>query len=147
MTDLSTIGLGLTEGINQPSPIRRVIAWDWHDGLVEGLLQVGDSGPTFKFSLLEESSDATENELKVYGLYAMPSESFSQVTELLSAYSRPNWPVWWAVWKFPSDEIRNSVEGRLNEITDLAGSLSWIIVGDLTNNSIRAMPVSAVPAA
>lgn len=147
MGDLSVSTIELREGVNDPSPIRRVIAWDWHDGPVEGALQIGDGGPAFKFALLEETNGASDGDVRVYGLYSLPGDAFEQITTLLSSISAPTWPVWWPVWKFPDDATRQSVEIRLQEITDRVGPLTWVVVGDLANCPIRAMSVSALPAA
>jgi hypothetical protein len=139
---------GLREGVNDPSPITRVIALDWYDGPTGGVLQVGDAGPVYRFIMLDErqleSDDDTD--LRVYGLYPLPADALTRLTDAIAPYMAPRWPVWFPVWKFPSDEIRQTVEAQTDGIINQAGPLTWVVVGDLGSGPVRALPVRAARA-
>ena len=139
--------LEFREGINDPSPISRLIALDWYDGPTEGVLQLGDSGPIFRFQMLDERIGSPENEdVRVYGLYPLPVESIDRLVELLSPTHTPNWPVWWPIWKFPSDDVRLGIEKQTDEIMSQSGPLSWILVGHIGSGPVRALPVQVARA-
>ena len=129
------------EGLNDPSPIDKVVALGYHDGPTEGLLQVGDCGPVYRFQTLDEVSDPDDLDLRVYGLYPLPNDSLSKLTEVLAPYHQPHWPIWWPIWQFPSDEIRQSVDKQVQAILDKSGPLTWIVIGHLGNSPVRAMSV------
>src|SRR5207247_3656530 len=92
--------LTLNEGINDPSPIDHVIALNWFDGPVSGVLQLGSDGPTFRFSLLDERQQADSTDVRAYGLYPLPANALTSLVELLSPYAAPRWPIGFPIWKF-----------------------------------------------
>ena len=64
----------------------------------------------------------------------------------MDKYAAPRWPVWWPVWRFPSDAVRESVETLANDMLGRAGPLAWVVVGDLGRGPVRALPVKAARA-
>lgn len=133
----------LHEGVNPPSLVRRVVAWDWRDGPIEGLLQIGESGEVFYFRMLEEKpASGDEDEIRVFGLYPVPSETLDHLTRTLGAYQQPRQPIWWVVWQFPSESITAQIDELVDSIKDNTGPLIWIIATTSSFDNIRAMSVS-----
>jgi hypothetical protein len=138
----------LHEGLNDPSPIHRVIALDWHDGPTGGVLQLGEAGPVFRFQMFDQRIGVgpDDMDLRVYGLYPLPNDALNRITDSLASYHSPHWPVWWPIWQFPSDEIRRSVDSRIDGILQQSGPLTWVVVGDMGQTAIRALPVQIAKA-
>jgi hypothetical protein len=125
-----------------PSRISRVAAWDWRDGPTEGLLQFDCSGETYQFQLLEERpGENDEDDIRVFGLYPVPSDSLDRFVAAVSPYHEPRWPIWWPVWRFPSDDILSQINSLVDSIKDSAEPLLWIIATDCSFKSIRAFPI------
>jgi hypothetical protein len=133
------------EGINDPSPIGRVIALAWYDGPTGGVLQVAN-GAVYRFAMLDERQEADAVDLRVYGLYPLPGDAFARLTDAIAPHISPRWPVWCPHWQFPTDEVRRAVEARTDEIVNRAGPLTWVVVGDLDGGPVRALPVRAARA-
>jgi hypothetical protein len=144
MSETATTTPAFHEGLNDPSPIDRVIVFGWYDGPTAGVLQLGEDGPVYRFALLDEGQLAEdENDLRAYGLYSLPADAWSRLVTAVSPYMAPRWPVWVPLWRFPSDEIRQTVERETDQVLASAGPLSWVIVGELGTGSVRALPVRA----
>jgi hypothetical protein len=137
----------LREGINDPSPIRRLIALGWIDGPTSGVLEI-DDGSVYRFVMLDQHQLETEDavDLRVYGLYPLPADSLASLVDAIAPFITPRWPTWCPTWSFPTDEIRRDVEKRTDEILRRGGPLTWIIVGELNGAPIRALPVRAARA-
>src|SRR5262245_65937806 len=136
----------LREGINDPSPISRVVVLDWYDGPIGGVLQIGNNGPAYRFALLDERQSADEADVRVYGLCPVPSHGFERLADGLSQHSKPRWPVWVPVWQFPTDESRQDMESLADDIVNRAGPLTWVVIGDVGNGPVRTLPVRAARA-
>jgi hypothetical protein len=134
------------EGVNDPSPIMRVIALDWYDGPTSGVLQLGDAGPVYRFAMLDEHQLPADTEVRVYGLYPLPPGAFERLAGAISSHMTPRWPVWVPLWQFPADEARQAVENLTDGILKQAGPLTWVVMGDLGGGPVRALPVRAARA-
>ncbi|HLW67503.1 MAG TPA: hypothetical protein VKS79_19465 [Gemmataceae bacterium] len=148
MTTKSEPILSLSEGVNDPSPVSRVIALGYYDGPTEGILQFGDAGPVFRFELLEQSESAESDELdvRVYGLYPLAQDSLMRLVAALAPYKQPTWPIWCPTWTFPSDEVRHSMDQEIATIVDQAGQLAWILIGQIGRSPVRLVPVKLAQA-
>jgi hypothetical protein len=132
---------GIREGNNDPSPITRVVALDWSDGPTDGVLQVGD-GATYRFQMIDSRSGAPdESDVRVYGLHPLPADALSRLTDALADTHQPTWPVFWPIWKFPSEDVQRQVEREVEAVLAQAGPLEWVLVGDIGIGPIRALPV------
>lgn len=143
MNSMAAPAVELREGVNDPSPITRLIALGYQDGPTEGVLQMGEGGPEYRFVMLDQRQlDTNDNaDVRVYGLYPLPADSIARLTEAISPHIDPRWPVWCPTWRFETDEIRDAVEAKTDDIVEQAGPLSWIVVGDLSGGPVRALPV------
>jgi hypothetical protein len=119
----------LRVGENCPSPITRVLALGYTDGPTEGVLQFGEGGPVFRFSLIDEVREAApdRDDLRLFGLSGLPVGTLDELTKLLSPYLEPRWPVWVPVWRFPTEEIQNDIEGRVDSLLGPGGPVVWLL--------------------
>lgn len=132
---------GIREGINDPSPITRVVALDWSDGPTGGLLQIGDAD-IYRFQLIDSRSGSPEEiDIRVYGLHPLPGDAMDRLVDALAATQAPQWPVFCPIWTFPSEDVRVRVEREVDAILEQAGPLEWVIVGDIGLGPVRALPV------
>jgi hypothetical protein len=148
MSATEVVAADFHEGVNDPSPITRVIALNYYDGPTLGVLQVGDGGSVYRFVLLDQRQVETDDEaeLRVFGLYPLPADSLDRLASAVSPHVPPRWPVWCPHWQFPTDEIRQAVEAKTDDIVHRAGPLTWVVVGDLGGGPVRALPVRAARA-
>jgi hypothetical protein len=138
----------LREGVNDPSPIARVLILDYYDGPLGGVLRLG-GGAVFRYALLDERQLDTNDsvDIRVYGLYPLAADALDRLTEVLTPHTTPpRWPVWCPHWQFANDETRRQVDGAAEDILKRAGRLSWVVVGDLTGGPFRAIPVQVARA-
>ena len=132
------------EGLNDPSPITRIIALRWYDGPTEGILQVGDDGVYAFRTHLEDIVDSIDQlDSRVYGLNALPLDSFERITQVLALVDQPRWPVWCPTWRTPGS-WSSICDNEINDLLKEAGPMTWVLVGDITSGRIRAMSTSAM---
>lgn len=133
---------GLHEGMNQPSPVSRVLALGFYDGPTEGILQLRDSGEVFRFQMLDSrTAEGSEEEIRVFGLHPLPGDSLDRIAGLLGPFQPPRWPVWCPVWKFPSEEVKGAIDREIETILEQMGPLTWVIAADPIFRTVRALPV------
>jgi hypothetical protein len=129
MGDFMKDSRSLHEGTNCPSPITRVLAFDYHDGPREGILQLGDGGEVYRFVLIEEieRTGPDADNVRVFGLSPLPPQTLDQITDLVSPYSKPRWPVWVPLWRFPTETIRQEIDSRVEALLEPVGPVVWRI--------------------
>lgn len=133
---------GLHEGMNQPSPVSRVLALGFYDGPTEGILQLRDSGEVFRFQMLDSrTADGSEDEIRVFGLHPLPNGSLDRITSLLAPFQPPRWPVWCPVWQFPSEAAKATVDREIDSVLGQMGPLTWVVAADPVFRTVRALPV------
>jgi hypothetical protein len=127
-----TVGPGLREGNNYPSPVTRVLVLGYYDGPTEGVLQVGPSGEVYRFAMIEEIPGQGKNDtdLRSFALSPLPPDSLEAIAATLSPFIAPQWPLWVPVWHFPSPESQRDVEGRVDRVLELAGPVAWQVTTD-----------------
>src|SRR6266568_2897931 len=119
----------LSEGLNDPSPFTKVLALDWYDGPTGGVVQLGEGGEVFRFELLDKQQLAeTDIDLRVFGLYPLLPNALARLTAALTPTHEPNWPVWFPIWEFPTDEARSKVDQEADDILAQAGPLTWVVI-------------------
>lgn len=142
----TTMPSEVREGLCDPSPIHRVMAFGWYDGPEEGILQFGDHGPDFRFATLFKQKESDDAETWVYGLFPLPEGSLQRVVDGLSKFVHPRWPCWVPIWKFPTDGDTRLMDQLVDGIIAQSGPLTWIVVGPLVNGPIHVMAMPATKA-
>jgi hypothetical protein len=133
----------LHEGTNYRSPFTKVLALGYYDGPTNGLLQAGDEGPVYKFDVLDELWNPEDQDLRVFSLAPVPSNSLTELTSLYSQFLVPHWPLWVPLWDFPTKEIQQEMERVTEEALGRAGLIGWVIAStDLLGTVHAARAVS-----
>jgi hypothetical protein len=109
--------LSWRDGANIPSPVHKVLAFDYYDGPTYGVLQCGD-GSTYRFDLL--AWDQETQDLRVFSLSPLPRPGWDQLIALCSAHEAPRWPVWVLSWHEEAHEPVDDIRGQ-------AGPVEWVV--------------------
>jgi hypothetical protein len=106
-------------GLNDPSPVQRVIIFDYYDGALGGVMELA-GGTSFRFDCTDETHNPDGCDERTYTLRPLPAGSFERLVAVLSEHLQPGWPVWAPIWAFPSAEVQGEVERRVDVILDSA---------------------------
>ena len=92
MNPTETAPAEIREGTNDPSPIARVIALDWYDGPTDGVLQIGNDGPGYRFALLDVRQSADEADVRAFtaACHHAARATGGTVTSVIPAGPTPN---------------------------------------------------------
>jgi len=139
----------LQEGTNCPSPITRVIAFDYYDGPREGVLQLGEGGEVYRFSLFDVIRPAPahpeEEDIWLFALSRLPPQTWDRLIDLLAPYLQPRWPVWVPLWRFPTEAVRKQIDAQIDALLGSAGPVAWrVTTTDLlgTLQEVRREPAA-----
>src|SRR5438105_4734664 len=101
---MARVSNGLQEGRNKAATVSQVICLDWYDGPVAGLLRVGETGPVYRFELVDDRQRIDFSEDRAYALFPVARKSFDRLVSHLQKTHSPKWPVWVPIWTFPSEK-------------------------------------------
>lgn len=138
MNTASINGREIHEGLHYPSPAEKIIALGWYDGPTDGILQCRD-GLVFRFhsdgTVLDWGEEGED--LRVYDLFPLPSDSLQRVVSSLASFQSPRWPLWVPLWKFPSAQDQEVVEKSVAALS--GGYRQWIVAAtDLLTEFVAA---------
>lgn len=128
-------------GLNDPSPVSRVVILDYYDGALGGVMELA-GGAAFRFDCTDGTHNPDGCDERRYALRPLPAGSFDQFVAVLSEHLQPGWPVWAPIWTFPSDEAKAEVERRTDAILDQAGEPRWCLS---TTDTVSFQSVTAEP--
>lgn len=114
-------------GVNDPCPVTRVIVFGYCDGVVDGVMQLGEAGPTYRFEFIDQRANPSGLDERRYELRPLPSEAFDEVSSVVGEHITPTWPVWLPIWKFTDEQVQEGVEQRVDAILELAAEPTWHI--------------------
>src|SRR5262249_1476868 len=103
-------------------PFAEIMALDFYDGPVSGLMRCQDCQSVFRFELL--AWDETQ-ETRVFALAKLPNKVFNQMVELYS-YDQPQFPVWVPKWQEISDQARRHRDKARQSLLEQKGEWAWI---------------------
>src|SRR4051812_42058969 len=106
----------LRRGGNDPSPVTRVLILGYYDGATDGVLQLGDGGPEYRFEMTRERHDPDGCDERTFDLRPLPAGALDRLADALAPYHAARWPVWAPLWTFPSDGARQAAEGLVAAI-------------------------------
>jgi hypothetical protein len=122
------------EGLNAPSPVTRVLILDYYDGAFGGVLQLGEGGPVFKFDCSKEVPNPDGVDERHYDLQPLSSDALDRLERVIGEYIPSTWPTWLPVWTFPTAEIKESVNRKVDDILGCGGPAEWQIATSDTVN-------------
>lgn len=129
--------LSWREGANYPSPVQKVLAFDYYDGPTYGVLQCGD-GATYRFDLL--AWDQETQDVRVFGLYPLPCPGWERLIALCSAHESPHWPVWVVGWHEALHQPIDNIP--IDDIQRQAGLVEWVVATeDLLGEILRVKSI------
>jgi hypothetical protein len=127
-------------GVNDPSPVTRLLLFGFYDGATDGVMQLGEGGPEYHFDWTDENLAGDIN--RRYRLRPLPAGSLDQLAAVVGEHIKPNWPVWLPQWQFPTVEIRAEVDARIDAVLRQAQEPTWHIT---TEDLISFRSVVAEP--
>jgi hypothetical protein len=126
----------------EPSPFDQVLILGWYDGPEEGLIRCARCSRVYHFKYLD-SVDEDEG-IRLFSLAPLPADSIEKVTEALSPYMKPVWPMWAPLWSFPTEEDRQRLDALVDEILAKVGpAVLVVITSNLAKHIQAAKLVSA----
>lgn len=135
-------------GLNDPSPVSRVIVFGYYDGATDGVMELAD-GLVYRFDLADETHNPEGCDERQFDLRPLPPGSLDRLAAIIGEHITPAWPVWAPIWNFSTDVLKVEVERRVDAILDLASEPQWrITTSDTTSfGMLTALPLrSAVRA-
>ncbi len=130
------------EGLNEPSPVTRVLILGYSNGATNGVVQLGDGGLVYRFDLLDEAYNPDGLDERLFELRPLPSDALGLLEQAIGYYITPNWPTWLPIWRFPTLEIERLVGQQVDGILDSAGPATWRIV---TTDTVQFQTLTAQP--
>ena len=128
-------------GLNDPSPVSRVVILDYYDGALGGVMELV-GGAVFRFDCTDETHNPDGCDERRYALRPLPAGSFDRLATTLSEHLKPGWPVWAPIWIFPSDGVRVEVERRVDAVMDQAAEARWSLT---TSDTVAFGSVTVEP--
>lgn len=116
-----------TNGPHALPPVTRVLILAYYDGATDGVLQVGEDGPEYRFEMTDEQRNPDGLDVRTFDLRPLPAGSLDRVAAALAPYHPARWPVWAPLWTFPSDVDRQAVERAVDEVLAGAGPPEWAV--------------------
>jgi hypothetical protein len=114
------------QGPNRPATPPRIIVLGFYDGPTEGVIQFGDRGPVFQFTMPDEDRQlASQSDQREYAFQPLPPDALDRLAVTLARYLPPSWPVWIPLWRFPSPEVEQSISETIDAILAAAGPPQW----------------------
>jgi hypothetical protein len=111
-------------GERYPSPATHVIGLDYCDGVTAGVLKTA-GGSVYRFEMTGEELNPIGSDSRTFELAPLATGSFDAIASFISPQITPHWPCWVPIWKFSTDEIRRSVELKIDQVLAEAGKIAW----------------------
>ena len=129
-TTLSAQPFVMTPGQN---PFARMIILDYYDGPVSGVAE-GPGGQAFRYQMLAWD---IQQDVRIFSLASLPSDSFQALVTVLSRTASPHWPVW--VPGGVSDSEGDNDAAQIEVVLQAAEPPEWIVAWqDLKRDGLLA---------
>ena len=135
---------GLHEGLNAPSRVSRIVALGFYDGATDGILQIGEQGPVYRFEVPEEldESVAVTSVERPFDLRPLPSDAIDRLVVLLAPHVPARWPFWFVRWPDIPEADKQALAAQIDSTLSEAGPAIWRIT---TPDPWRFSTVTAAP--
>ena len=125
------------EGEEYPSPVTHIIGFDYYDGVTAGVLKTVN-GSAYRFHLIGEEINSEGLDHRTFELAPLPSGSFEAIIAAVGPHIIPRWPCWVPIWKFPTDEIRRTVEETIDQVLATARKPAWRVESQNLTDTVSA---------
>ena len=89
-------------GQNRPADPPRMIVLGFYDGPTAGVVQFGERGPVFRFTMPDEDEQLSSHaDTRVYHFQPLPPDALDRMSAVISPHITPTWPDW-----FPTTSCR-----------------------------------------
>jgi hypothetical protein len=110
--------------VGKGSPFGKIIAMEFYDGPVSGVVRCTSCGSVLQFKWLAWDE---RQEKRVFALARMPGEAWDEIIALY-AHDQPRFPVWVPKWvDLPKDEL-DKRENALQTVLARRGEWAWIVL-------------------
>ncbi len=127
-------------GHDYPSPVTHVIGFGYSDGVTDGILKTR-GGSVYRFHLVDEDHNPDGLDRRTFRLARLPATAFTDIVALLSPFVDARWPCWVPLWEFPSDDVRRSVDEKIEGWLDAAGPDAWLVKAQDLLDTIASYPL------
>lgn len=110
--------------VGKGSPFGEVIAVEFYDGPVSGVLRCRNCGSVLQFKWL--AWDARQDK-RVFALARMPGQVWAEIIALY-AHDQPRFPVWVPKWVDLAEDELIKREGALQRILGQRQEWAWIVL-------------------
>ena len=117
------------------SKSRRMIAFDFYDGPVSGVMHDLGSNRAWKFMMIDWDD---RQELRVFAMAPLPEDAFNKIVDVLSQYEPPKSPFWVPLFNYSDNEIKQAVEREIDEAIARASGISHVIAMSRWGDTILA---------
>lgn len=124
---------GLTGSPPFASPFGSLLAFDFYDGPISGVVRCSGTGGGFHFQMVAWDN---ERERRVFVLRGLPSEEMESAIRLLEAVETPRWPEWWLATN-RAEQDKKGVSEIVDRVTAAAGRIEWLVVSTRLLESIE----------
>lgn len=117
------------------SKSRLMIALDFYDGPVSGVMRDLGTNRAWKFTMIDWDD---RQEVRVFATAPLPEEAFKRIADTLSEYESPKSPFWFPLFNYPNDEIKHAVERKIDEAIASATGVTHVIATSRWGDTILA---------
>lgn len=125
--------------LGPPAPLatlfRRMVTYDYYDGLVAGVAECADRNRTYRLQMLDWD---TSHDTRIFSVAPLPSETFDAVVAAYAACEKPRWPDWVPTLSACSNTTREQVYTFVEEVLGSTGPVELVIALRLTTGFIVA---------
>src|SRR6266404_64464 len=114
---------------------RRMIAFDFYDGPVSGVMNDLDTNRAWRFTMIDWDD---RQEVRVFAMAPLPKDAFQKIVDALSQYEPPKSPFWFPLFNYSDLEIKHAVERKIDEAIASAAGVTHIIVTSRWGDTILA---------
>lgn len=135
-----------TSGDSQPDPVARLIAFDFYDGALAGVVET-HGGQTYRFDWIDDwPTRGDRDSVRMFRLHRMADGAFDRLVELISPHSQQQVPYWVPSWWHLPDDAKQALDCEVDAFLASAGPADWVVAGHfLCQMSLRVRRVGPTP--
>ncbi len=107
--------------------VRQSIVFDWFDGPKQGICALDFPLAEFEFRCIAKKHNPNGVDHRLYTLHELPIGSVDLVLDLIGQLGTPESKVWIPVWNFGTEEEKQHVDARIDQLLDKSESSNLVI--------------------
>jgi hypothetical protein len=117
------------------SPFSKMIVFGYYDGATSGVVLCGGCSAAYTFEMLALDGDGKYDrqawdrgeEMRIFSLAALPSQSFARLVDTLTRIEAPKWPVWVPSRASSQEQLLQVVDKEVNAIVSAASHPGLVV--------------------